>query len=62
GRDDYKPQYINFNNSLLVRLFGRMIGKAPASIKIEEMTPSSKELLSFNGEDLVSEFVVQWSC
>ena len=60
GRDSYKPQYINFNNPLLINLLVKMIEKVPVTLKIEEMAPGSSELLEVNGEKFVSEFVLQW--
>jgi len=60
GRDDYKPQYINFNSPLLVTFFERMTGKISNALKIEEMLPSSKTLFTLGRERHVTEFVVQW--
>lgn len=60
GRDDYKPQYINFNSPLLVSFFERMSGKISDMLKIEEMLPSSSTLLTLGKERYVAEFVVQW--
>jgi hypothetical protein len=60
GRDDYKPQYIHFNNPLLVHLFERLTGKVPQVLKIEEMLPHAGHLATINGEKFVTEYVVQW--
>ena len=60
GRDDYKPQYINFNDPLLVHLFEKLLAKVPYTLKIEEMLPNSQNLLKIDNQRFVSEFVVQW--
>jgi hypothetical protein len=60
GRDDYKPQYINFNNPLLVNLFEKMLSKVSSVLKIEEMLPSSKQLLQIDQQRFVTECVLQW--
>ncbi len=59
-RDDYKPQYIDFDNPLLVTLFEKTVVKVPAAMKIQEMLPSSEQMLRIDGQRYVSEFVVQW--
>jgi len=59
-RDDYKPQYISFTNPLLVNLWEKVIRKAQAFIKIEEMLPGSADLMEMNGRRFVSESSVQW--
>ncbi len=61
GRDDYKPQYIHFNDPLLVQLFEKLVTKAPSTLKIEEMLPSSQHLLSIENQRFVTEFIVQWN-
>ncbi len=60
GRDDYKPQYIHFNNPLLVNLFEKLVAKVPVTLKIEEMLPHSGHLATIGGEKFVTEYVVQW--
>jgi hypothetical protein len=60
GRDDYKPQYICFDNPFLVNLFEKALPKAPASVKIEEMLPDSRQLLRLGKNRHITEFVVQW--
>ncbi|CAN5826209.1 hypothetical protein BH11BAC7_BH11BAC7_04250 [soil metagenome] len=60
GKDDYKPQYINFNNPLLINLFEKAITKVPATLKIEEMLPSSEHLFQLGKEKHIVEFMVQW--
>ncbi|GAA5042564.1 lanthionine biosynthesis protein [Marivirga lumbricoides] len=60
SRDDYKPQYINFNNPLLVNIFEKMTNKTFTKLRIQEMLPSSEQLLEVEGKKIVSEFMVQW--
>ena len=59
-RDDYKPQYINFDNPVLVLLFEKMMVKVPQTVKIQEMRPGSAELLRVDDQHFVTEFMVQW--
>lgn len=59
-RDDYKPQYIDFTNPLLVNLLEKLIDRVPSSMKIVEMLPNSKQMLKVDDSRFVSEFVVQW--
>ena len=59
-RDDYKPQYIDFRQPLLVNLFEKLALKTPQSMKIVEMLPTSEEMLRIDGKRYVSEFVMQW--
>jgi len=56
---DYKPQYINFSNPFLVRLFEKSLDKVVENLKVSEMMPGSKQLLKINNKKFVSEFVVQ---
>lgn len=60
GRDDYKPQYICFDNPFLVNLFEKALPKAPGTVKIEEMLPASEQLLKLGKNRHITEFVVQW--
>lgn len=61
-RDDYKPQYIDFANPLLVALFEKSVVKIPKFLKIEEMLPNSNKMLKERNQSLVSECVIQWYC
>lgn len=56
--DDYKPQYIHFENPLLVMLFNRLLNKADEYIQLEEMYPDTGML----GENPVHELLIQWYC
>jgi len=60
GKDDYKPQYINFTNPLLVLLFKKIFRKVSNLLKIVEMMPNSSEMLKVDNERFVTEFMVQW--
>ncbi len=60
GRDDYKPQYICFENPFLVTLFEKLLRKVPATLTIEEMLPNSEQLLAIGEHRHVTEFVLQW--
>jgi hypothetical protein len=60
GRDDYKPQYINFKSPILVNLLEKALKKVPYSLKIEEMAPYSDQLLEMNNQKYVTEFMIQW--
>ena len=60
GRDDYKPQYINFYNPFLVNLFEKLLEKVPNTLRIEEMLPGSKYLQKFNHQRYITECVFQW--
>ena len=59
-RDDYKPQYINFNQPLLVNLFEKLAQKTPQAMKVVEMLPTSEQMLKIDGKRYVTEFVMQW--
>ena len=59
-RDDYKPQYIDFRQPLLVNLFEKLALKTPQSMKIVEMLPTSDQMLKIDDKRYVSEFVMQW--
>jgi len=59
-RDDYKPQYIDFTQPLLVNLFEKLAQKAPHTMKIVEMLPTSEQMLKIDDKRYVSEFVMQW--
>lgn len=59
-RDDYKPQYIDFQSPLLVNYFEKMLRKMSDYLIIEEMLPSSDQLFAAEGKNWVTECVVQW--
>ncbi len=60
GRDDYKPQYINFASPMFIKLFEKLMLKLPARLQVEEMLPNSSQFLKISGERFVTEFVAQW--
>jgi hypothetical protein len=53
----FKPQLIDFDNPLLVRLFGKLLLDHPYSISLEEMLPDAEELALQGEEPRVSELV-----
>ncbi|NOS85141.1 MAG: hypothetical protein HOP31_08360 [Ignavibacteria bacterium] len=59
-RDDYKPQFIDFSNPLLVELFEKNIQKLTGDLILKEMLPGPDQLLNVMNKPLVSEFVIQW--
>jgi lantibiotic biosynthesis protein len=60
NHDDYKPQYINFQNPMLIDLFLILIKKTPDYLKIEEMLPNSNQLTEFGVGKYTSEYIMQW--
>ncbi len=54
--DDYKPQYIDFESPLMVRLFRKAVRKAGTYIRMEEMLPGKAEVPG----GAVSEMLIQW--
>ena len=61
SRDDYKPQFISFQDWFTVDLFDRMKAKALDSVLIEEMLPDPDSMLTIAGQRYATEFIVQWS-
>ena len=67
-RDDYKPQYISFQNPFLVGLLEKLLLRVPKTLKIVEMLPNSEQLLTISPEQTgdkaadryVTEFIIQW--
>ena len=61
--DDRKPQYIRFDNPLLVDLLRRLVRKAETGgwrFKVVEMRPASGELTRIDGRPYAVEAVPQW--
>ncbi len=59
---DFKPQYLDFENPLLVRMFGKMIADNSYYVIMEEMLPDIDNLaLSSDGSSYVSELLVELS-
>ena len=59
GADDYKPQYLHFENPLLVRLFAKQLAKAGSLLLVEEMYPDTGTLRQ-QGQYHVRESLVEW--
>lgn len=58
--DDYKPQYINFNDPFLLNLLEKALKRVPERMRIVEMLPYSSQLLTLGSERHITEFVVHW--
>lgn len=60
SRDIHKPQYVDFNNPLLVDLFGHTHGNhGRFSVTLEERLPSTGQLFWAGKDQLVTEFIFQ---
>lgn len=59
SKDDYKPQYINFNNPFLVRLFEKSLDKIPDILNLSEILPNPGQMLKLNNQKYVTESVLQ---
>lgn len=55
--DDYKPQFISFEQPLLIDLFKRLLSRAGDYLILEEMLP---ELPPAKTEEPVKEYLLQW--
>ncbi|MCC6864524.1 MAG: lantibiotic dehydratase [Ignavibacteria bacterium] len=60
SRASHKPQYINFDNPLLVELLHKLVLKYKEGVFIEEMRPNSDEILNIVKEKHISELIIQW--
>lgn len=58
--DDYKPQYINFDNPILLLFFEKILHKVEDRLKIEEMLPDSEQSVNFSKSPYVYEYLFQW--
>jgi hypothetical protein len=61
GRDDYKPQYIHFNNPVLLEYMEKMLQKVTHFMRVDEMLPASGQLNGEPGHQFVTETIVQWN-
>ena len=59
-RDDYKPQYICFDQPLLVGLFRKLLARAGAYCYLEEMLPHAEHLAAQGPESTVTEYLLHW--
>jgi hypothetical protein len=55
NRDDYKPQFIGFEQPLLFNLFTKLLNRAGSYIYLEEVLPSVD-----NSQERVTEHLIQW--
>ncbi len=60
-RDDYKPQYINFQSPHLVMMFEKLASKVPKQMTIVEMLPNSSQLTKINNKKHIIESLIQWN-
>lgn len=58
--DDYKPQYISFQNPFLMELLEKALTRVPDTLKIVEMLPNSRQLPTLGSQRHIMEFVIQW--
>ncbi|XEC96271.1 lantibiotic dehydratase [Paenibacillus tarimensis] len=59
---ELKPQYMDFDNPMCAKLFGKMTAAGTLGIGLEEMMPGPEELTLYaDGRAYVSEFVVELS-
>ncbi|MCB0634095.1 MAG: lantibiotic dehydratase, partial [Lewinella sp.] len=59
-RDDYKPQYIDFNNPTLCLFFERIVKKVSTALRVEEMLPNSEQACQFSNSHNIYEYLFQW--
>ncbi|ASK29766.1 hypothetical protein CEY12_06440 [Chryseobacterium sp. T16E-39] len=55
NKDDYKPQFISFEQPLLFSLFTKLLNRAVSYIYLEEVLPSVH-----HSQERVSEHLIQW--
>lgn len=58
--DDYKPQFISFEQPLLVEMFKRLLARAGAYLIIEEMLPVANGMGQSSNPEPVKEYLLQW--
>ncbi len=60
-KDDYKPQFLNFNDPIAIQIFSKNLNRVPLFLKIEEALPTSEHFLKSKNKSYVSEFIMQWN-
>lgn len=60
SRDDYKPQYISFDNPFMVNYLEKMMRKVPRILKIDEALPAKGSMALIGQESRVTENIIQW--
>ncbi|KIO76742.1 hypothetical protein TH53_13335 [Pedobacter lusitanus] len=58
--DDYKPQFISFEQPLLVEMFKRLLARAGDYLIIEEMLPATDHTEKSGHYEPVKEYLLQW--
>lgn len=61
NKDLYKPQYIDFGNPLVFRIFDKLVKKVKNQLILEELLPTFEQQLTMQEDAYVSEFVIQWT-
>ncbi len=59
-KNHYKPQFIDFDIPIFLDLWEKLVLKAEEILKIEEMLPAGKNLLTSDNQKVVAEFAIQW--
>lgn len=60
NRDLYKPQFVDFSNPLIFRIFDKMVKKIKTKLIIEEALPLPDQYLKAEQKAFASEFLIQW--
>lgn len=58
--DDYKPQFISFEQPLLVEMFKRLMARAGTHVILEEMLPLANSSDQAGHVEPVKEYLLQW--
>lgn len=58
--DDYKPQFISFEQPLLIEMFKRLLLRAGTYLIIEEMLPAANYTEKSSHHEPVKEYLLQW--
>jgi len=58
--DDYKPQFISFEQPLLVEMFKRLLARAGTHVILEEMLPLADATAQAGHVEPVKEYLLQW--
>ncbi len=59
-KNHYKPQFIDFDIPIFLDLWEKLVLKSEEILKIEEMLPAGKNLLTSDNQRVVAEFAIQW--
>lgn len=59
-KDDYKPQFIDFKNPLLLPLVEKLFKRVPKILKIQEMLPLPEHLPQIGKQRYAHEWLLNW--